>query len=74
MTKLDHLRMLKEIDSLVSNDFCFEMDCLANLPKQRQIKQSEARQMVKIIGLIYQIAHCIHCEACQGRYKLQNIK
>lgn len=70
MGKLNHKKMLKEIDELVNNDFCFDMDCKQGLPDQRPFTQSEAKKMARIIGEVYRVAHCIHCEACQGRYKL----
>lgn len=68
--KLDYKKMVKEIDKLVNNDFCFDMDCLQGLPKRRPFTQKEAKQMAQIIGSVYTIAHCVDCTACQGRYKL----
>jgi hypothetical protein len=67
--KLDYKKMLKEIDALVETDFCFEMEC-HKLPNVSKFTQKEAEQMSEIISSIYSIAHCVHCSACQTKYKI----
>lgn len=68
--KLDYKKMVREIDNLVEGDFCFDMDC-HNLPNSKPITQKEAMKMVKIIGRVYKIAHCIYCTACQGKWFIE---
>jgi len=59
--------MLEDICNLVETDFAFEME-LKSLPKSKPYTQEEASHMSDIIGKVYSIAHCIHCEACQVKY------
>lgn len=65
--KLDHYRMLKDICNLVETDFVFEMDC-KQIHESETYTQEEAKEMIKIIGQVYLIAHCITCHACQSKY------
>ena len=67
--EIDYKKMVKEIDVLVETDFCCDMECHA-LEHSKPFTQDEARKMSEIISSIYSIAHCIDCEACQGKYKL----
>lgn len=66
-SKLDHLKMLQDIDALVETDFAFEMDC-KTIPNSTKYTQDEALQMAGIIGKVYSIAHCLTCRACQTKY------
>ena len=65
---MNYKQMVRDINELVDNDFCFDMDC-HNLPHSKPITQEEAMQMVGIIGNVYRISHCIHCTACGGKYR-----
>lgn len=69
MKELDFKRMIREIDTLVSTDFMFDMDC-HDLPKAKPYTQAEAQEMQRVLGKIYSIAHCIDCEACQPKFFL----
>jgi len=62
--KLDHLKMLEEIDNFVENDLMSDM-----MERTKPYTQKEARKMAQTLGSIYSISHCIHCEACQPKYK-----
>jgi hypothetical protein len=64
----NYLKMLKNINELVDNDFCMDMDC-HNLPNSKPFTQDEAQQMSRIIGQVYSIAHGIHC-TCGDKYRL----
>ena len=64
---LNYKKMVEDIDDLVESDFCLDMDC-KNLPGSEPVTQKEAREMIRIIGEVYSIAHCIHCEACRDKY------
>ena len=67
--KLDYLKMLREIDKLVNNDWGFEMIDCKMMPKAKPFTQKEAKEMSQRLGQIYLISHCITCTACQIRYK-----
>lgn len=67
--KLNHLKMLEEIDDLVETDFCFNMD-LKTMPRSKKFTQKEAHEMAQLLERIYLIAHCIHCSACNSKYKI----
>ena len=67
--KLDYHKMLKEICKLTENDFCSEME-LRQL--EGKYTQKEAERMSELLGKIYSISHCIHCKACQLKYKLND--
>ena len=67
MGKLDLKRMIKEIDSLVENDFCADME-MKLIFKSKAYTQKEAKEMADIISSVYSISHCIHCEACAKKY------
>ncbi len=64
---LNHALMLKDIDQLVSNDFCADMECKL-IPKSKPYTQKEAQKMADIISSVYLVSHCIHCKACQSIY------
>jgi len=57
---LNYKKMLEDICLLVENDFFFDMDT-RNVPNPKPFTQEEAKQMCKIIGEVYSIAHGIHC-------------
>ena len=60
--KLNHKQMLTEIDKLVNNCWGFDIQLrTSHTPEQ-------AKEMANILGRIYSISHCIHCEACQKKY------
>jgi hypothetical protein len=68
MKKLNYLEMLKEIDILVNNDFCEDMECRLLPGGKFTIKEEEVKEMVKIISKVYSVSHCIHCKTCQRKY------
>lgn len=70
MKKLDYKKMLKEIDKIMQTDFMFEMDCKA-LPNSKPFTQKEAKKMRDELMKIYKISHCIHCSACNDKYKIK---
>lgn len=67
MSELDFKRMIDDIDELVSNDFCFDMDCKSLHPEE-SFTHEESTQMRDILMKIYSIAHCRTCKACQIKY------
>jgi hypothetical protein len=62
--KLDYLKMLEDINLLVESGFCEEMCAKSYIGKY------DALKLAKIVGKVYLISHCTHCEACQGKYKI----
>lgn len=66
MTKLNWEKMVREINELVTTDFCFDME-IRSLQSQRYT-QAEAQKMSKILEKIYAIAHCCDCGACGREY------
>jgi hypothetical protein len=67
-TKLDYKKMVEDINKLAETDFCFDME-LKEMPNSEPYTQQEAKRMSDLLGRIYLISHCIHCEACQRNYK-----
>lgn len=67
--KLDYKKMLQNIDDLVRDDFCSTMSLLA-LEDKPKFTREESRRMALIIGETYSISHCIHCSACNKKYRL----
>lgn len=65
--------MLKDILNLVDTNFCMMMN--ARLCKEKpRFLQGEAKKMAGIIGDVYNIAHCLYCASCAGKYRTNNIK
>jgi len=65
--KLNYLKMLKDIENKVEDDFVFNMNC-KRMPNSKPYTQKEAEQMADLLGSVYSISHCIHCRACQKKY------
>jgi hypothetical protein len=61
--KLNHAKMLEDIDSLVRNDFVFDMEC--KLYQAKTYTQKDAKEMAEVLSKVYAISHTIHCEACR---------
>lgn len=68
--KLNHKKMLEEINKLVTTDFAFDMDC-KQMPESEEYTIEEAREMAEIIGKVYSISHCLTCTACQGKFAVK---
>jgi hypothetical protein len=66
--KLNYKKMIKDINNLVENDFCAEMEYKL-LPKSKPYTQKEAKEMSDIISRVYLVSHCLHCESCATIYK-----
>jgi hypothetical protein len=62
MKIINYKKMLEEINNLVDNDFCAEMEM------KGRYTQKEAKQMADIITKVYSISHCISCSACSKKY------
>lgn len=65
--------MLEDIDNLVSNDFCHDMQAklipyftLGNT--EEVFSQEDAACMSQLLGEVYAIAHATHCEPCMEKY------
>lgn len=70
MKKLNYWKMVRDIDNLVSSEFCEEVSCKAGF--DREVSQEEAKEMANIIGKVYLISHCLSCHACDKKYKETN--
>ena len=68
--KLDYKKMIKEVDKIMQTDFMFDMDC-KSMPNQKPFTQKEARKMRDELMNIYGISHCVHCTACNNRYRIK---
>jgi hypothetical protein len=64
LTSYEALELLERINELVQTDFAFDMDCHA-LPNSKPFTQAEAKEMARIIGRVYSLAHRTTCEACR---------
>lgn len=65
LTVEEALQLLERINELVQTDFAFDMDCHA-LPNSKPFTQAEAKEMARIIGRVYSLAHRTTCEACRS--------
>lgn len=62
--KLNYLKLVKDINDILEDDFCMDMDCKLNLNDGRDrnsFTQEEAQQMAKIIGSLYTLSHYWYC-------------
>lgn len=65
--RLPYKKMIKVIDSLLSNDWGFDMidekviTSKNNKHYYKPFTHKESVEMVRVLGVIYQIVHCIHC-------------
>lgn len=70
--KLNHYKMLQDINSLAESDFVasMEMNLLPNTKSGKcyPYTQKESQEMASLLAQIYSISHCIHCHACQVKY------
>lgn len=65
---LDYLKMLREIDNIVQDDFTAEMETKLRLhDKPDKFTQEEAQIMAKKLTDVYVIAHGISC-VCGNKY------
>lgn len=70
--ELDYKKMIEDINDLVETDFGEDMSLRANIEycgKLLDISQRDAREMANIIGKVYLISHCVHCESCGVKYR-----
>ena len=65
--KLDTLKMLEDINKLVENDFCAEMEAKL-MPHAKPYTQWNAQKMAIRLARVYTISHATHCKACQKPY------
>jgi len=72
MNTLNYLKMLEDINKLVENDFCadMEMNLIPNSQtgKIQEYKQEDSQKMASLLAEVYSVSHCIHCKACQKKY------
>ncbi len=59
--------MISDIDKLLQSDWAFDVIDCKSFPDSK-FSQKEAKEMSKVLGQIYSIAHCIHCKSCQTKY------
>lgn len=71
--KLDTEKMVREINAIVNNDWGLEIDT-HSMKKDPSWTQKQSDEMAAALMKIYQIAHCISCRACQGKYTLPTPK
>jgi len=67
--KLDYKKMLQEIDELVQDDFCLQMETESNL-KSPKFTTEDSKKMARKICDVYVIAHSIHCAFCDKKYRI----
>ena len=66
---LDYKKMVSDIDYLVNNYFCADME-MRLIPNSQKYTQEESKKMSDIIARVYSISHCISCSACSQKYKI----
>jgi hypothetical protein len=66
---MNYKKMVEDIDNLVQNDFCTDV-FLKMLPDSKQYTQKEAKKMAETLSRVYSISHCLTCEACGAKYKI----
>lgn len=70
-------RKLTAIDSITGSDWSYSVtdekvdlhETTADKTVYREFTQKEAQEMSEALGQIYMIAHTIHCEACDSRWR-----
>lgn len=70
MKKLNYKKMIEEVSALVETDFCFSMDSRFATSGKVKFTNDEAKEMAGLLGSIYSIAHCVHCGACNPKYRV----
>jgi len=73
MSELDYKRMVEEIDKIVNNEDFGNLE-LSLMPKSKPYTQKEAGKMMKMLGQVYRVAHCVTCTACARRYMIKDNK
>lgn len=67
MSDLNTVRMLRDIDKLVNNDWAADME--TKTLDTKPFTQKEAKEMAKTIGKVYSISHALHCVTCSLKYR-----
>lgn len=67
--KLNLEKMIHDIDDLVSTEFCNSIAIKAHAHgKDGKFTTMESRDMAKLLGKVYTIAHSTHCEYHGANY------
>lgn len=67
---VNYKRMVKDIDNLVNNDWCAEMEMTYKMPGAKPITQEDAIEMLDTILKVYSISHQRTCSAHGAKYRL----
>jgi len=70
---MKYLKMLKEIDLLVNNDWAAGLE-MKLLPKSAPYTQLEAKEMADTIAKVYSVSHATHCKSCGAKYTTPTIE
>lgn len=72
---LDYKKMVTEIDEMVSIDFCEEMEVKSiTTGKGMFFSHEDSVKMAQLLARVYSVAHCVHCGACNKKYRINNKK
>lgn len=63
---MNYLKMLKEIDQLLNTKWLLGIS--DKIQSSEPFTQEEVERMAKMLGAVYTVAHCIHCEVCARSY------
>lgn len=67
---LNYLKLVQDMNDMLENDFCMDMDCKLHLHDGRDknsFTQEEAQQMADLIGKLYTLSHYWYCHCGLGK-------
>ena len=67
---LNYLKLVRDMNDMLENDFCMDMDCKLHLHGGRDknsFTQEEAQQMADLIGKLYTLSHYWYCHCGLGK-------
>ena len=67
--KLDYKDMLENIYMMVKGDRVG--DLVNKLGTANKYSQEEARELARIVGAVYEISHCLTCNACAKEWEVE---
>ena len=70
MRQLDHEKMLHDIDNLLQSDEAASFIDHGYWLDGKDFTQGEAREMSRLLGLVYSISHGVTCR-CGDKYEIK---
>lgn len=67
---IDYKKMVKDINKLVNNDWCAEMEMRYKMPNSAPITQKDAHDILDCLLNVFMISHQTTCTA-HGEYRVE---